>query len=402
MRNIRNEFPIFHKHPGLVYLDSAATALKPQAVIDKMTEYYTLYSTNVHRGLYPLAEQATESYEKARATIAKFLNADPREIVFTRSATEAINLVAHSHARNFLKKGQAIVVTELEHHSNIVPWYLVSTENGLKLVWWPVEEDGTLDVEVLDEILRRDKVGLVAVSGMSNVLGTLPPISEIVDRVHRAGAKVLVDVAQLAVHGQIDVKTLDVDFLAVTGHKLYGPTGIGVLYGKAELLDAMPPFEGGGEMIREVKKEEVTFAELPHKFEAGTPPIAQAIGLGAAIEYLESIGWSEIEKHEKAMTDYALERLSKVPGLTIFGPRERGPLVAFAVDGVHPHDLGTFLGEENICVRAGHHCAMPLHTKLGVQATTRASFGLYTMKEDMDRLVNALQAISERFARARR
>jgi cysteine desulfurase/selenocysteine lyase len=420
--NVKRDFPIFHKHPNLIYLDSAATALKPQAVLDKMAEYYTLYSTNVHRGLYPLAEQATEEYEKARATVAHFLNAEPNEIVFTRSATEAINLVAYSFARNFLNptsprlrgvdasklqrsgvnKGQAIVITEIEHHSNIVPWYLISTEQDLKLIWWPVEEAGTLNLGVLQGILKDQKVGLVAVTGMSNVLGTLPDIASIVKTAHKAGAKVLVDAAQLAVHGPIDVKAQDVDFLALTGHKLYGPTGIGVLYGKSELLDAMPPFEGGGEMIREVRKEEITFNEIPHKFEAGTPPIAQAIGLGAAIKYLESLGWKAVQKHGRVIAEYAMEKLSAIDGLRIFGPKERGPLVSFVLEGVHPHDLGTLLGEENIAVRAGHHCAMVLHSRLGIPATTRASFGVYTTKDDIDRLVIALKAISERFARARR
>jgi len=389
-----------------VYLDSAATALKPQAVIDKLVEYYTEYSTNVHRGLYPLAEQATESYEKARATVAKFLNADPRGIIFTRSATEAINLVAYSYARNFLKKGQAMVVTEIEHHSNIVPWYLVSTDlalsqRGASLIWWPVEDDGTLDLDVLEVILKQQNVGLVAVTGMSNVLGTLLDIHSIVQKAHAAGAKVLLDAAQLAVHGPIDAQALDVDFLVMTGHKLYGPTGIGVLYGEAELLEAMPPFEGGGEMIREVKKHEITFADPPHKFEAGTPPIAQAIGLGAAIEYLTSLGWDTIESQEQEVTQYVLEQLSRIQGLKIFGPKERGSLVSFAFEGIHPHDLATLLGDEDICVRAGHHCAMPLHTRLGIPASTRASFGVYTTTADIDKLVSALLQIRDRFTQAR-
>ena len=389
-----------------MYLDSAATALKPQAVIDKLVEYYTEYSTNVHRGLYPLAEQATESYEKARATVAKFLNADPRGIIFTRSATEAINLVAYSYARNFLKKGQAMVVTEIEHHSNIVPWYLVSTDlalsqRGASLIWWPVEDDGTLDLDVLEVILKQQNVGLVAVTGMSNVLGTLLDIHSIVQKAHAAGAKVLLDAAQLAVHGPIDAQALDVDFLVMTGHKLYGPTGIGVLYGEAELLEAMPPFEGGGEMIREVKKHEITFADPPHKFEAGTPPIAQAIGLGAAIEYLTSLGWDTIESQEQEVTQYVLEQLSRIQGLKIFGPKERGSLVSFAFEGIHPHDLATLLGDEDICVRAGHHCAMPLHTRLGIPASTRASFGVYTTTADIDKLVSALLQIRDRFTQAR-
>jgi len=385
----------------LVYLDSAATALKPQPVLDKLIEYYTEYSTNVHRGLYPLAERATEEYEKARAIVAKFINAEPHEIVFARSASEAINLVAYSYARKFLKKGQAIVITELEHHSNIVPWYLVSTEKDLKLIWWPIEKDGTLDQEVLDGILAKEKVGLVAVTGMSNVTGTIPPIAEIIKKAHRARAKVLIDAAQLAAHGSIDVKLLDVDFLVFSGHKVYGPTGIGVLYGKAELLNDMPPFEGGGEMIREVRKEEITFADIPHKFEAGTPPIAQAIGLGAALEWLTSLGLDAVKKHEEEVTQYALSEMGKVPGLKILGPQERGALVSFTVDGVHPHDLGTLLGEAGIAVRAGHHCAMPLHAEFGIPASTRASFGVYTTKEDIDRLVTALKKIQESFSKVR-
>ena len=401
MPNIRGDFPIFQQHPNLVYLDSAATTLKPQRMLDKLTEYYTEYSTNVHRSLYPLAEQATEEYERARKIVADFLNADVAEIVFTKSATEAVNLVAYSYAKNFLGKGLAIVVTELEHHSNIVPWYLISTEKDLKLIWWPVERDGTLDLEVFDAILKRAKVGLVAVTGMSNVAGTLPPIDEIIKKAHAAGAKILVDAAQLAAHGSIDVKALDVDFLVFSGHKIYGPTGVGVLFGKTELLSMMPPFEGGGEMIREVKKEEITFADPPYRFEAGTPPIAQAIGLGAALKYLQSLGIEDVQKQEHAVTAYALAQLSSVPGLRILGPKERGPLVSFAVDGVHPHDLATLLGEEEIGVRAGHHCAMPLHTALKIQTSTRASFGVYTEKSDIDKLVGALLRIRDRFAKAR-
>lgn len=430
MRNVRNDFPIFQAQPGLVYLDSAATALKPQMVLDKVNEYYTQYSANVHRGLYPLAEKSTEEYEEARATVARFLNAEPNEIIFTRSATEAINLVAHSFGRHLQERlpsnparaakkgrGAAIVVTELEHHSNIVPWHFVThstdaqghseqrrrvtEEKDVKLIWWPIEEDGTLDLEVLDSILENEKVGLVAVTGMSNVLGALPPIAEIVARAHKAGAKILVDAAQLAVHRPLDVKKLNVDFLAFTGHKLYGPTGIGVLYGKIDLLESMPAYQGGGEMIREVRKDCVTLKDSPHKFEAGTPPIAQAIGLGAAIEYFQSLGIDEVSRHENELTQYAVEKLSEVPGLTILGPKERGPLVAFTVEGIHPHDLATLLGEENIAIRAGHHCTMPLHAALNIPASARASFGVYTRHEDIDRLIVGLKKIQTKFVRAR-
>lgn len=402
MPNVKNDFPIFHKHPDLVYLDSAATALKPQRVLDKVKEYHTDYTANVHRGLYPIAQKATDEYEKARQTVADFLNADIAEVVFTRGTTEAINLVAYSFGRKVLKKGDAVVVSEIEHHSNIVPWHIIAQEKQAKLLWWEMEEGGTLDTEKLKKLLERHSVKIVAITGASNVVGTMPPIAQIIKLAHDSGAVVVVDAAQWAVHDEIDVKKLDIDFLALSGHKLYGPTGIGVLYGKSALLDGMPPFMGGGEMIREVTKEKITYNGLPYKFEAGTMPIAQAIGLGAAIEYLQEIGFAKVKQHEHELIRYGLEQLKELPGLTILGPgRDRGPLFSFTIESIHPHDLGTLLGDKNICVRAGHHCAMPVHKAYGIPASTRASFGVYTTKEDIDRLVNALEVIQQRFSRAR-
>ncbi len=422
MKNVKNDFPIFKKHllapgPGrlsgqkgaraggqadLVYLDSAATALKPQRMLDKVKEYHTEYTANIHRGLYPIAQRATDEYEKARQIVADFLRADTAAVVFTRGATEAINLAAYSYGRQHLKRSDAVVVSEIEHHSNIVPWHLVAEEKQAKLLWWEMEKDGTLDTEKLKKLLKRHSVKIVAVTGASNAVGTMPPIAQIIKLAHDSGAVVVVDAAQWAVHGKIDVKALDIDFLAFSGHKLYGPTGIGVLYGKKALLDDMPPFIGGGEMIREVTKEKITYNSLPYKFEAGTMPIAQAIGLGAAIQYLEGVGFLDIQEHEQALIKYAFQKFAEVPGLTILGPKaSRGPLFSFIVDGIHPHDLGTLLGERGIAVRAGHHCAMPVHRAYGIPASTRASFGIYTSRGDIDKLVQALKMIQKKFAKAR-
>jgi cysteine desulfurase/selenocysteine lyase len=394
----RSEFPIFEKDRELVYLDSAATALKPRVVIEAMNRYYTEYSANVHRGLYPIAAKATDEYENARKIVADFINADPSEIVFTRSATEAINLVAYAWGRTNIKAGDQIIISDLEHHSNIVPWQMLCEERNAELLVWEMESDGSLPLERLERLLTS-RTRLVAITGMSNVLGTIPPISDVIKLAHKKNIPVLIDAAQLITHRTVDVGALGCDFLVFSGHKLYGPTGIGVLYGKKKLLAKMPPFEGGGEMIKEVTFRKTTYKDPPHKFEPGTPPIAEAIGLGAAIEFVQSIGMERIAAHEDGLAQRLVVELGRVPGLTVYGPKERGPLAAFNIEGVHAHDVGTLLGEMNIAVRSGHHCTMPLHKKLGVPATSRASLGMYNGEEDIEKLVIGLKKVRETFGR---
>jgi cysteine desulfurase/selenocysteine lyase len=402
---IREQFPIFQRMvrgKRLIYLDSAATSQKPQCVIDAEREFYERYNANVHRGAYRIAEEATAAYEAAREKLARFLNAPSKEcIVFTRGTTEAINLVAYAWGWANLKEGDEILLTEMEHHSNIVPWQLIAERTGAKIKVVPITDDGFLDMDAFDRLLT-ERVKLVAVTHVSNVLGTINPVREICQKAHEVGAVVLVDGAQAAPHLPVDVQAIGCDFYALSGHKMCGPTGSGALYGRKELLEAMPPFLGGGEMIRTVTFERTTFNDVPYKFEAGTPPIAQAIALGAAVDFLTSIGMEQIRAHEVELTVYALERLREVSGITIYGsapPEQRGGVIAFNLNDIHPHDLATFLDAYGICIRAGHHCAQPLMRRLNVAATARASFYLYNTPDEIDALVDALCKAHQFFAR---
>jgi cysteine desulfurase/selenocysteine lyase len=394
---IRKDFPILEREFGgkqLVYLDSAATSQKPAQVIDAVDHYYRHTNANVHRGAYRLAEEATTAYEGARAKVAGFVNAaSTREVVFTRGTTAAINLVATSWAGSTLHPGDRILLTLMEHHSNIVPWQLVAARTGAELIYAPVAADFTLDVAALEGMLD-ERVKVVAVSGMSNVMGTIGPVDEVVAAAKQVGAVVVVDGAQLVPHMAVDVAHLGADFVAFSGHKMLGPTGIGVLWGRQELLESMEPTEGGGEMISDVDLYESRWAPLPHKFEAGTPPIAQAVGLGAAVDYLSALGMDDVRRHELEITRYALDRLAGVPDLMVYGPDDvtrRGGAVSFTLGDVHAHDLATILDEEEaVAVRAGHHCAKPLMRHLQVPATARASFYVYTVPSEIDALVSGL------------
>jgi cysteine desulfurase/selenocysteine lyase len=385
------EFPVLAQE-GLVYLDSAATSQTPRSVIEAMDRYYNEYRASIHRGVYPLAAEATEAYEVARDKVAAFTGSTAGETVFTRNGTEAINLVAYSSR---LGPDDTVVLTQMEHHSNIVPWQL----QGCRLEWVPITDDGLLDMDALDAALAK-RPRLVAVTHVSNVLGTVNPIAEIARRAHEAGAQVLVDGMQAVPHMPVDVKALDVDFYAWTGHKAYGPTGIGVLHGRRELLEQMPPFLGGGHMIARVTEDGTTFAEPPAKFEAGTMMVAEAIGLGAATDFLTRIGMDAVWEHSRDIAGYALERLREVPGLTVFGPdaEHRGALTAFELEGVHPHDVAEILGRQGVCVRAGHACAQPLMRRLGVSAATRASFAVHSTREEVDRLIDGLDTVRGVFA----
>ena len=404
VHRIRQDFPILsqpqHGKP-LVFLDSGASAQKPRAVIDAMTRCMETAYANVHRGAYRLSEVATDAYEAARGAVARFINApDAREVVFTRNSTEAINLVAHSWGRGVMRPDQAVLISELEHHANIVPWQMLRDERGNPLRVCRVTDSGELDMEDLAAKLADGKVGLVALAHMSNVLGTVTPVERVVALAHAHGAKVLLDGSQAVVHRRVDVAAIGCDFYCFTGHKLYGPTGIGVLWGKLEHLDRMPPFLGGGDMIESVSFEKSTWAKPPARFEAGTPAIIEAVGLHAAIDYVNAIGMPTIEAHERALVDHAMRKLSDVPGLTLLGrAQDRGGVFAFALDNAHPHDLSTLLDRAGICIRAGRHCAEPLHTRFGLeQGTARASFGLYTTPEEVDYLADALVKAREFFA----
>ncbi len=404
VQRIRQDFPILsqpqHGKP-LVFLDSGASAQKPRAVIDAMTRCMETAYANVHRGAYRLSELATDAYESARGAVARFINApDAREVVFTRNSTEAINLVAHSWGRGVMRPDQAVLISELEHHANIVPWQMLRDDRGNPLRVCRVTDSGELDMEDLAAKLADGKVGLVALAHMSNVLGTVTPVERVVALAHAHGAKVLLDGSQAVVHRRVDVAAIGCDFYCFTGHKLYGPTGIGVLWGKLEHLDRMPPFLGGGDMIESVTFEKSTWAQPPGRFEAGTPAIIEAVGLHAAIDYVTAIGMPAIEAHERALVDHAMRKLSDVPGLTLLGrAQDRGGVFAFALDNAHPHDLSTLLDRAGICIRAGRHCAEPLHTRFGVeQGTARASFGLYTTPEEVDYLTEALVKAREFFA----
>ena len=404
VHRIRQDFPILsqpqHGKP-LVFLDSGASAQKPRAVIDAMTRCMETAYANVHRGAYRLSEVATDAYEAARGAVARFINApDAREVVFTRNSTEAINLVAHSWGRGVMRPDQAVLISELEHHANIVPWQMLRDDRGNPLRVCRVTDSGELDMEDLAAKLADGKVGLVALAHMSNVLGTVTPVERVVALAHAHGAKVLLDGSQAVVHRRVDVAAIGCDFYCFTGHKLYGPTGIGVLWGKLEHLDRMPPFLGGGDMIESVSFEKSTWAKPPARFEAGTPAIIEAVGLHAAIDYVNAIGMPAIEAHERALVDHAMRKLSDVPGLTLLGhAQDRGGVFAFALDNAHPHDLSTLLDRAGICIRAGRHCAEPLHTRFGLeQGTARASFGLYTTPEEVDYLAGALVKAREFFA----
>ena len=404
VQRIRQDFPILsqpqHGKP-LVFLDSGASAQKPRAVIDAMTRCMETAYANVHRGAYRLSEVATDAFEAARGAVARFINApDAREVVFTRNSTEAINLVAHSWGRGVMRPDQAVLISELEHHANIVPWQMLRDDRGNPLRICRVTDSGELDMEDLAAKLADGKVGLVALAHMSNVLGTVTPVERVVALAHAHGAKVLLDGSQAVVHRRVDVASIGCDFYCFTGHKLYGPTGIGVLWGKLEHLDRMPPFLGGGDMIESVSFEKSTWAKPPARFEAGTPAIIEAVGLHAAIDYVNAIGMPAIEAHERALVDHAMRKLSEVPGLTLLGrAQDRGGVFAFALDNAHPHDLSTLLDRAGICIRAGRHCAEPLHTRFGLeQGTARASFGLYTTPEEVDYLAGALVKAREFFA----
>jgi len=398
--NVAGEFPVLRREIGghpITYLDSAATSQTPQPVIDAMTGYYTESRASIHRGVYPLAIEATDLYEGARERIAQWLHSTIEETVFTSNATAAINLVAYTWGRENVTRGDLVVLTEMEHHSNIVPWQLLCQDREAELAYVPVLDDGQLDLEALDQLLARGPK-LVGVAHVSNVLGTINPVASIVRRAHDAGAVVLIDGTQSVPQLPVDLRAIDADFYAWTGHKAYGPTGIGVLHGRRALLQDMPPFIGGGHMIRTVAANESTWTDLPWKFEAGTSQIAEAIGLGVAVDWIRTLGIERIRVHECALVEYALTRLSEVPGLTVQGPpdaAERGALISFTLDGAHPHDIGEILGRAGVCVRTGHHCAQPLMRRLGVPATTRASFAAHNSLADVDRLVDGLGVVAQ-------
>ncbi len=402
---VKKDFPILERDMGghrLVFLDSAASSQKPRAVLDAMDHYYATSHANVHRGVYTIAEEATQAYEAARSKVARFIGApSSRGVVFTKNATEAINLVAHSYGRSVLAPGQAVLLSEMEHHANLVPWLMLREERGVELRFLKIDDNGQLVLGDLDRQL--DGVGLVAVTAMSNVLGTLNPVAEIAAAAHVAGAVVLVDAAQSVPHAVTDVAAMGCDFLAFSSHKMCGPTGIGVLWGRESLLETMPAFLGGGEMIRDVRLDGWTPNEIPWKFEAGTPPIAEAIGLGAAIDYLTDLGMEAVREHEVALTAYALSTLTERHGadLRIFGPpnpHDRGGVISFTYRDVHPHDLSQVLDSAGVCIRAGHHCARPLMRRLGVTATSRASFYVYNDEADVDALSEGLVAAADIFA----
>ena len=402
VNRIRADFPILSMQvygKPLVYLDNAASAQKPQAVLDRLNLAYTAQYANVHRGLHYLANEATEAYEGARETVAKFLNARRKEeIIFTRNATEAINLVTYTFGRECIKPGDEIVLSIMEHHSNIVPWHFLRERQGAVIKWAPVDDEGHFLIDEFEKLLTP-RTKLVAITHMSNMLGTLVPAKEVARIAHAHGIPVLFDGAQAAVHLDVDVQDIDCDFYAFTGHKLYGPTGVGVLYGKYQHLEPMPPFNGGGEMIREVFEDRVTYGEPPHKFEAGTPSIVQAIGLGAAIDYVASVGKARIREHEAGLMRYAHERLREINSLQIFGAtRDKGPIVSFAMKGAHPHDVATIIDRAGVAVRAGTHCVMPLLARFGQTATCRASFAMYNTRDEVDVLARALVKAQEIFA----
>jgi len=394
--DIRNDFPILarqvHGKP-LVYLDSAASSQKPRAVIDAMSTYYRTYNANVHRGVYELSEEATAAMEKARVKVARFINArQSKQVIFTRNTTESINLVAYSWGGANIHAGDLIVLTEMEHHSNLIPWQLLAQRTGARLEFVPVTGEGLLGLDVYEQLLQQQPK-LVAFTHMSNVLGTINPVKQMIAQAHAAGATVLVDGAQSVPHRPVNVQELDVDFLCFSGHKMLGPTGIGMLYGKRDLLEAMPPFMGGGDMIRTVGLREASWNDLPWKFEAGTPAVAEAIGEGVAVDYLAELSMENVQRHEQEITAYAMEQLQSIPGLKIYGPAaaQRGGVISFTLGDIHPHDLASIVDQEvGVAIRAGHHCAQPLMERFGLAATARASFYIYTLPEEIDVLVQGL------------
>lgn len=396
LARLRADFPILSREMNgrrLVYLDSAATTQKPVQVLEAMDGFYRRCNANVHRGAYALAGEATDLYEGARAKVAAFLNAgSPREVVFTRGTTSAINTIAYGWGLYQLRPGDRIVLTVMEHHSNVVPWQLAARHTGAELAYLPMDPGYRVDLTALDGLLDK-RVKVVAITGMSNVLGTIPPVAEVAAAARRAGAMTVVDAAQMAPHVPIDVQALGADFLAFSAHKMLGPTGIGALWGRLDRLEAMEPAEGGGEMIRDVDLHQSTWAEVPQKFEAGTPPIAEAVGFGAAVDYLAAVGMDAVREHEARLTAYALAQLREVPGLRVYGPADvaaRGGVISFTLADIHPHDLATILDQQGVAIRAGHHCARPLHRLLDVPATARASLYLYNTREDVDALIEAL------------
>jgi cysteine desulfurase/selenocysteine lyase len=401
VQRIRDDFPVLrtvvHGKP-LIYLDNAATTQKPQAVVDRLVRYYTHENANVHRGVHLLSERATDAYEGARRTVARFLNAaDPKEIIFVRGTTEAINLVAQTYGRSHVDQGDEVVITVMEHHSNIVPWQMLCDEKGARLRIVPMTDEGELRLDAYEALLT-DRTRIVAVSHVSNALGTVNPIRKIVELAHARGVPVLVDGAQAVAHLPVDVQALDCDFYTFSGHKLFGPTGIGVLHGKAALLEAVPPYQGGGDMISSVTFERTLYNVLPYKFEAGTPDIAGAVGLAAAIEYVETVGIDRIGAYERDLAAYGTRALGGVPGLRLTGTApEKSGILAFVLDGVHPHDVGTILDREGVAIRTGHHCCQPLMARLGVAATSRASLALYNTREEIEVLAGALARVREVF-----
>lgn len=402
VEQIRADFPALHQKiygKPLVYLDNAATTQKPQSVINVINTYYVCSNANVHRGIHYLSERATHTYEYARSKVQHFLNAaDPAEIIFVRGTTEAINLVAASYGRSQLHEGDEILISTIEHHSNIVPWQLVCESTGARIRVIPVTDDGELLLDEYERLLS-ERTKIVAIGHVSNALGTVNPIRDMIRTAHKYGALVVVDGAQAAPHVAVDVLDLDCDFYAFSGHKVYGPTGIGILYGKRQLLDKMPPYQGGGEMIRTVTFEKTTYAELPHKFEAGTPHIAGSVSLGAAIDYVTSLGLDNIGAYEKELLDYSTALMREVPGVRIIGTaKEKSAILSFVMEGVHSHDIGTILDREGIAVRVGHHCAMPTMQRFGLPATARASFSFYNTKQEIDRLVESMQKVKEVFS----
>ena len=401
---IREDFPILRqtiRGKPLVYLDSGASAQKPRVVIDAMVQCMETQYANIHRGLHWMSERTTDAYEAARDAVATLMNArDRSEIVFTNSVTGALNLVAHSYGRGILKPGQAVVISAMEHHSNIVPWQMLRDSHGIELRVAPIDDAGELDMGAFESLLDDGKVGLVSITHMSNVLGTVTPAERIVKIAHAHGAKVLFDGSQAIVHRRVDVQAIGCDLYAWTGHKLYGPTGIGVLWARREILEAMPPFMGGGDMISSVTYEKSTWAQVPHKFEAGTPAIVEGIGLKAAVDYVQSIGYEAMAAHEATLTDHAIARLSAIEGIKIYGrAQDRGGVISFTLDKAHAHDVATLLDRQGIAVRAGHHCAQPLMQRLGVDSTSRASFGVYTTLEEIDVLADTLTRVREFFTR---
>lgn len=404
VEKIRSDFPILGREvrPGipLIYLDSTATTQKPALVLQAMDDFYKRNNANIHRGVHTLAEEATGMYEQARQQVADFIHAaSAEEIVFTRNTTESINLVAQTWARANLKSGDLVILTEMEHHSNLVPWQMIASERNLRLEFIPVTAQGLLDLEAFQDFLGQDPK-LVSISGMSNVLGTIPPIDTMIKMAHAAGALVLVDGAQLVPHVPVNVQAMNADFMAFSAHKMLGPTGIGALYAKASLLESMPPFMGGGDMIKTVHLRSFSPNDIPHKFEAGTPAVAEAVGFGAAVAYLNSIGMQAVAAHEREMISYALERLEEIPGVKVLGPtpEDKGGVAAFTLEGIHPHDVAQILDTAGIAVRAGHHCAQPLHEKYGILATTRASFYIYNVKEEIDKLVMGIYQVKKVFS----